>query len=423
MPCAGTAPAVTANLNITAPPRCAVLLWRHLVHCGGTSVRHAFELLELSVGTQRWTAVGRDQDVRQSAMPFFCARDPLHGPSLQTLRASALVEVDRCVQSQHHARDVIAAVARGWSLEYHVENAAPALAKHQRWLLSMASAVSAAVLRVVAMVVVRSPLGWLRSQFAHPEGSLLGKGSKVGNRSGARAPGLASRNASAFALGQGGAVQWTALTRGSGWARPGDESMQTMHAVLSGFEIVGVLERLDDVMLCACERMRLAQCPVLLREHTAAAVREHDDWPTSLDQAALTQLIGTTDLRLHSLAVERLDAATRTLNAANLRLYQTAVLGTNVGIDPGPTPDGALEHKPADRASDLPERPTTERAPSTRRPACPALPAQRLLPYAWVRPPALSSAMAKNATTSRMDSRTNYALHRCIAVPQKDVTE
>ena len=384
-------PAATIALSFAdVPSRCTALLWRHLVHCGGPSIRHAFERLELTTGTQHWTAVGRDSDSRRPVLPRECVRDRLGGSTLMTMRAEALAEVKQCSKRRVQAR--------GWSLEYHVENAGPALAKHLRGLSALAATVGRTVLNVVAMVVVRSPWDWLRSQFSNPQGSLLPSWNKT-----RWAAGLASHNATAFAIGQGGAAQWTALVTQSGWARPGADDNQTMRAVLSRFDVVGVLERLPEVMLCACEHMRLLRCPVARLKHTDPLPPGARQWPASLGHKALSELVGTTDLRLHELASERLDASSRAVSATNRLLYL-----------------GLHGQKGASAAASRPPSPSST-PPSDANPAEP-------LPYMWV---ARGSNDCVNGTQDNFTQslarigvlplplQKVRLLHRCMAVPRE----
>ena len=376
-------PATTIAIDHARPaPSCAVVQWRHLVHCGGTSIRHAFERLELSIGTTRFMAVGRDLDSRQRELiPRACVRcGPQRcGGAMVYARAEALREVAQCVRRGEGDQQ-----ARSWSLEYHIdayEKASASLsADVQRMTALLASLARSrppagvpAVLTVLRVVVVRAPLAWMRSIYAHPEGGFTGNSY---NRS-RWAPGLASRNATAFAIGQGGGVQWSALVARSGWVKsPKDDDNATMHAVLGRFDVVGVVERLPEVLLHVCERVRLPRCPILGRDHAARTMTTLN-WPASLDDNELARLVGTTDLRLHALAAERLDATLRptaeTTQSNDRQRYFNA---------------SRIAAKPRPAAS-----------------KCPETSVQALLPFVW---------MVSDENTSET-TRTKGFLHRCIA--------
>ena len=326
----------TVKLELaTTPARCTAVLWRHLVHTGGTAVRHAFERLELSVGTAAWMAIGRDFDSlpKRSTMPKNCSRQLPSAParSMIAARAAAMAELSSCV----HGRSGERGLRSGWSLEYHIDRIEQATVEFARQAAAVDSmlALGPAVITAVRMVVVREPLALLQSLYTAPEGFLR---ANTYDRS-KWAPGLAARNASAFVLGQGGAVQWSALMgRPSRWNantyRPStssrlheEDSDTTMRSELARFNVVGTTERLAEVMLCVCHVIGLVTCPVLRRESTHAPPR----WPSTLDAAELNRLVGSADRRLHAIAGQRIDDSLRAVAPEGRRRYLTAVIRAN----------------------------------------------------------------------------------------------
>lgn len=281
--------------------RCALLLWRHLEKSGGTSLRVAFERLELA--TAKWTAIGRPERLEQTQ--WNCRRRDVN-----TFRPRALRAFENCAgglvkqQQQRHA----------WSVEYHVANdGALRFARDLHALRGLMTPAVSPRARVVVVLVVREPHAWYASEWRLPEGQVW------------HASAYTRHNFSNFVRRVGPNFQWRSLLRDSGLNRT-DSIVELLipqtvdiRRVLSTFDVVGVTEQLASTMFLICEAVGLARCPALPpprktgRElgYTRRAYvpsRNHSE-------RALVEIFASADVQLHRLATQRLDAALHALDA------------------------------------------------------------------------------------------------------------
>ena len=240
--------------------KCLIVMYRHVVRCGGTSVRVAFHRLELNVG--HWAALGRSEAIS--------------GPCRRTQwvlnKQEGLQRFLSCAANQRSAED-----AAGWSIEYHVPNdgaerfAADShavsayrppydLAYLMQWVLQPQ------VARALTVLVVRRPVEWFRSQWLHPEMRAAHWSHQYRS------------NVTSAILGMRMNPQWHEVVRGSGFVnrthtmaacRLGlyDDGRPAVPCVLREFDIVGVTDQIGDLMLLVCRIAGMAVCPPIAHDN------------------------------------------------------------------------------------------------------------------------------------------------------------
>ena len=322
---------------------CIAVLWRHVEATGGTSLRNAFERLELT--TSRWAAFHRVE--RSSATPFKCIRSPL-----RLARPAALDGFTTC--ARRHPREP----KMGWSIEYHVpSDASSSFAAHTAALSVWRPMNTLRDAGVVIATVVRQPLFWYASQYRAP------------TRNAYKPLARRAANVSVFAAAVGANLQWRALTLESGFgaqqaagAKADDSPFASAMALLARFDVVGVTERLPAFMLLVCYAAGLQTCPRMeirarsgsvdrglrRRRHQdaiakAAGVHPSESSGGAIDRAAAdpeaTQFIASfapLDVTLHRLAAARMDSelGARSLDARARQVEQAYIDGHRARANP-----------------------------------------------------------------------------------------
>ena len=292
-------------LQVAAPAaRCALIAWRHVPKTGGTTLRHAFEQLELSAPS--WSAIGRGE--RPETVPGHCGRANM-GIGLWEVRGYARSAFLRCAHT--------AGRSRGWSLEYHIPvDGSRAVLNNVIDLRAHALPPDA---RAVTVMVVREPVAWYRSQWLATSGNRYRPRRREGPTEFATRLGpdaqwreltdLAMPHAPASAAEQRVVARVRSARQGGGAA--------DVEALLSLFDVVGTTERLAETLLVTCLRAGLGACPTLppaANTHDSPAGARALAWAANGSDASARSL-SSTDAALHRAAGRRLASDLRQLAA------------------------------------------------------------------------------------------------------------
>jgi len=267
-----------------AAPLCTLILYRHIVRTGGTSLRSSFcdARTPMRAAAVTWSPVGRPD-----SMPRGCQHK-----GMEAVKGRAVERFQTCALEGD-----VAAGAQGWAVEYHIANdgsrrfsgdarnvsdsrpevrldraGAPLGELHWRWG-SRARALTVLLLRGPShgtkdarhtacckqVLIVREPSSWFHSQWLNPEGPHMGWSHAT------------RRNVMAAIQRLKPNPQWRALVGDSGDLQCPPEDID---CALGRFDVVGVTERLGEALQLVCSLAALRVCPTLRHLNSKQAANE-----------------------------------------------------------------------------------------------------------------------------------------------------
>lgn len=287
----------TFALPLQSPePSCRLIMWRHIVDTGGSSIRRAFEDLMLETGS--WQSVSRPDRLHVLRT---CIMYSVYQPE-------ALSRYLTCARQGGRSASAFSA-----SVEYHIPGDVVRFRDH---VMQLPGSADTAIAHAVVVTVVREPFAQIVSEWAnpravngHPEISTPATFIRSFPRDGqcAQLVKFALPKATRRRF-KGGVDDCGQLAARSGFWEQGKTGLE---GLLSRFDVVGVTEQLSATLLVVCVRAGMPRCPVLSRVNHGAA-RDRFAWDGEL--RALAEPRVSTDARLHRLAKARLAADMRQLD-------------------------------------------------------------------------------------------------------------
>ena len=198
--CTSCAPILQRTRHLHSAPSCSIVLWRHIEKCGGTSIRIAFERLELPTN---FSAISRPERLEHTQ--WNCRKRDVRGYRPRALRA-----FNSCVQLTG-----VNGGSHGWSVEYHVPDDGSKTFARDLYTLRSSFAASPPSVRALAVTFVREPHSWYASEWRAPEGLVW------------RALIAAGTNFTRFVIALGPGWQYRALLHHSGL----NDTSDTAHAL------------------------------------------------------------------------------------------------------------------------------------------------------------------------------------------------
>ena len=311
-----------ASRLVTAPARtvramCTLILYRHIVRTGGTSLRAS--LCQATRGMRQahvsWAPV-----VRPEGVPAHCRKRG----GMPEAKRRAVASFKACTANENAP----GAKECGWAIEYHVFNDGvreffddvrnvSAFRPQQSYAPSIPRLLgwpSGGRARALTVVVVREPASWFHSMWLNPE---------MGHMQWAH---LTRSNVTTAILSTYKIKrnpQWRALADASGDSRcPRDD----VSCMLGHFDVVGVTARLEETLQLLCVVAQMRSCPTLGHANQKKDVNRFSDgecrrpdadggaggcWPSpGPHRAKLLSLIANVhalDEQLHAEAVLRFE--------------------------------------------------------------------------------------------------------------------